>query len=61
MYGSRVLLSIIESEEEERQQIIGAVFDMKREDLVSQVEAGEVPAVVLSAYDYVYDTSQAGG
>ncbi len=61
MYGSRVLLSIIESEEEERQQIIGAVVDMKREDLVGQVEAGEVPAAVLSAYDYVYDTSQAGG
>ena len=61
MYGSRILLSIIESEEEERQQIIWAVFDMKREDLVGQVEAGEVPAAVLSAYDYVYDTSQAGG
>ena len=61
MYGSRVLLSIIEFEEEERQQIIKAVFDMKREDLAGQVEAGELPAAVLSAYDYVYDTSQAGG
>lgn len=58
MYGSRVLLSIIESDEEEREQILAAVFSPSRQDVVGKVEAGELPEKVLSAYDYVYDTSQ---
>jgi malate synthase len=57
MYGSRILLSIIESEREQ-QQIIEAVFSMKREELVGKVETGELSKTVLSSYDYVYDTSK---
>lgn len=57
MYGSRILLSIIESEREQ-QQIIEAVFSMKREELVDKVETGELSKTVLSSYDYVYDTSK---
>ena len=57
MYGSRILLSIIESEREQ-QQIIEAVFGMKREELVDKVGTGELSETVLSSYDYVYDTSK---
>ena len=50
MYGSRVLLSIIESDEEKLQQVLSAVFSTSR-------ESGELDPLVLAACNYVYDTN----
>lgn len=54
-YGSRVLLSVIERSDEEREQILDAVFSASREDVTAKINAGESPKSVLQAYDYVYD------
>ena len=58
MYGSRVLLSIIGSDKESLGHILTAAFSSSREDVVGKVQAGELPADVLVAFDYVYDTSE---
>ncbi|MBI3941225.1 MAG: hypothetical protein HY315_10355 [Acidobacteria bacterium] len=54
-YGSRVLLSIVESDPQERDRILEAVFAPSREAVLGKVQAGELPPVALRCYEYVYD------
>ena len=62
-YGSRVLLSIIEEPENERGQILDAIFG-DREDAVANLERAhdsasrQVAAKALRAYDFVYDVRE---
>ena len=58
MYGSRVLLSIIEADEKEREQTLTAIFSPSRAEVVGKVETGELSPTALAAYDYVYDIPQ---
>jgi malate synthase len=63
-YGSRVLLSIIEQPEADRQAILDAIFG-NRDDVVAQLARAGDPATrarlekALNAYDYVYDVPHA--
>jgi malate synthase len=60
-YGSRVLLSLIEQSNADREVILDAIFSRSRADLVASVErAGdgsskETARLALRAHDYVYD------
>ena len=55
MYGSRVLDSVKEESEENRKQILEAVFLDSREAVSERVNKGEWTSVALDAYDFVYD------
>jgi malate synthase len=56
MYGSRVLLAVIEKGPIERAQILDAIFATSREEVVRRVGEGKLPQRALDAYDFVYDT-----
>ncbi len=55
MYGSRVLLSVVEAGETERKQILDAVFSGSREEVADRVKKGDWPSGILTAYDFVGD------
>ncbi|MGH9257402.1 MAG: hypothetical protein ACRD3C_22810 [Vicinamibacterales bacterium] len=63
-YGSRVLLSIIEQPEADREAILDAIFG-NRGDVVARLARAADPATrarlekALNAYDYVYDVPHA--
>jgi malate synthase len=63
-YGSRVLLSVIEQPEADREAIVDAIFG-NREDVVARLARATDPATrarlekALNAYDYVYDVPHA--
>ena len=60
-YGSRVLLSVIEEDQGDREVILDAIFDRSREELVIAAEAESDHAArdlarrALRAHDYVFD------
>ncbi|MPZ19290.1 MAG: hypothetical protein GEV06_15455 [Luteitalea sp.] len=60
-YGSRVLLSLIEQSQSDRQAILDGIFG-ERQDLVARLERApdgesrDLALRVLEAHDYVYDT-----
>ena len=40
---------------EERAQILEAIFDLSREEIVVRVQAGTLNKIALAAHDYAYD------
>ncbi len=54
-HSARVLFVLAEAGEEERKQILDAIFDLSREEVVKRVEAGTMKPAALVAHDYVYD------
>ena len=54
-HSARVLFVLAEAGEKERTQILDAIFDLSREQVVRQVEKGTMPPAALTAHDYVYD------
>jgi hypothetical protein len=44
----------------ERAQVLDAMFDLSREEVVRRVEAGAIGEAVLAAHDYVYDIFPGG-
>jgi malate synthase len=54
-HSARVLFVVGEAKEQERAQILDAVFDLSREEIVRRVTAGGLARAALSAHDYVYD------
>jgi malate synthase len=54
-HSARVLFVVAEANERERAQILEAIFDLFREEIVERVEAGELDKKILAAYDYIYD------
>ncbi len=54
-HSARVLFVMAEAGEEERTQILDAIFDLPREEIVKRVEAGAMKPAALAAHDYVYD------
>ncbi len=54
-HSARVLFVVAEASEQERAQILEAIFDLSREEIVQRVEAGKLGEKALAAYDYVYD------
>jgi malate synthase len=54
-HSARVLFVVGEANERERAEILEAIFDLSREEIVEKVEAGKLGRKALAAYDYVYD------
>ena len=61
-HSARVLFVMAQSGDEERQQILEAIFDIgiSREELVKRVGAGTMRPSALAAHDYVYDILPVG-
>jgi malate synthase len=54
-HSARVLFVVGQANAEERAQILEAIFDLSREEIVRRVGAGNLGPVALAAHDYVYD------
>jgi malate synthase len=54
-HSARVLFVVAEANERERAQLLEAIFDLSREEIIERVEAGKLDRKALAAYDYVYD------
>lgn len=54
-HSARVLFVVAEANERERAQILEAIFDLSREEIMERIEAGKLDRKALEAYDYVYD------
>ena len=58
-HSARVLFLVAEANEEDRPQLLEAIFDLSREQIVGRVHIGSLPKFALAAHDYVYDISAA--
>jgi len=54
-HSARVLFIVAQAEARERAQLLDAIFDLSREDIVRRVESGALDRMALTAHDYVYD------
>ena len=54
-HSARVLFVVGQAGAPERAQILDAIFDLSREEIVRRVTAGASSRVALAAHDYVYD------
>src|SRR3989454_793186 len=54
-HSARVLFVVGQANQQERAQILEAIFDLSHEEIVKRVEAGTLNKTVLAAYDYVHD------
>jgi len=54
-HSARVLFVVGQANEKERAQILEAIFDLSREEIVKRVQAGALKKIALGAHDYVYD------
>jgi malate synthase len=54
-HSARVLFTVGQANQQERAQILEAIFDLSREEIVKRVQAGTLNKTTLATYDYVYD------
>jgi malate synthase len=54
-HSARVLFVLAETTAEEREQILDAILDLSREEIVKRVQSGAMKSAMLAAKDYVYD------
>ena len=54
-HSARVLFVMGQATGQEREQILEAIFDLSREEIIKRLEAGAVKPAALAAHDYVYD------
>ncbi len=54
-HSARVLFVVGAANQRERAQILDAVFDLSRDELVRHVAAGTIDKIALAAHDYVFD------
>jgi malate synthase len=54
-HSARVLFVVGAASEQDRTQILSAIFDLSRDELVKQVAVGTVSQAALAAHDYVFD------
>jgi malate synthase len=59
-HSARVLFVVAQAKPAERAQVLDAMFDLSREEVVRRVEAGAMSEAVLAAHDYVYDIFPGG-
>ncbi len=59
-HSARVLFVVAQASDDEQTQILEAIFDLSREDVLKRVRAGKLNRSTLSARDYVYDTVKRG-
>jgi malate synthase len=54
-HSARVLFEVGQANEQDRAQIMDAIFDLSREEIVKRVRAGSLKKLALDAHDYIYD------
>jgi len=54
-HSARVLFVMAQASGQEREQILEAIFDLSRGEIMKRLEAGTVKPAALAAHDYVYD------
>ncbi len=54
-HSARVLFVVGQANRQERGQILEAIFDLSREEIVKRVETGKLTKAALAAHDYVHD------
>ncbi len=54
-HSARVLFVLAPANEQEREQLLEAIFAPSREEVVKRVQAGTLDKFALDAHDYVYD------
>jgi malate synthase len=54
-HSARLLFVVGQANNLERTQILEAIFDLSREELVQRVHAGTLNRMILAAHDYVFD------
>src|SRR5438128_4494882 len=54
-HSARVLFVVGQANQQERAQILDAIFDLSRQEVAKRVEAGTLDKIALAAHDYVYD------
>jgi malate synthase len=54
-HSARVLFVVAQANAGERAQILDAIFDLSRADIVERVQAGSMVRAALNAHDYVLD------
>src|SRR6266851_44845 len=54
-HSARVLFVAVQANKQERAQILEAIFDLSRQEIVKRLEAGTLNKIALAAHDYVYD------
>ncbi len=54
-HSARLLFVVGQATDEEREQILEAVFDLSREEVVKRIQAGAMKPVGLAIHDYVCD------
>jgi malate synthase len=54
-HSARVLFVVGQANQREREQILEAVFDLTRDEIVKRVQAGRMDKLALRAHDYIFD------
>ena len=54
-HSARVLFVVGQASPKERAQVLDAIFDLPRAEVVKRVQAGKMEKAALAAHDYVYD------
>ena len=54
-HSARVLFVVGQADAQERAQILEAIFDLSRDEIVKRVAAGKLKKAALAAHDYVFD------
>jgi len=59
-HSARLLFVVAQASDQEREQILEAVFDLSREEIEKRLRAGTMKPGALAAHDYVYDILPVG-
>ncbi|MCP4899612.1 MAG: hypothetical protein GY906_21815 [bacterium] len=54
-HSARVLFVVAQANEQEREQLLEAIFTLSRDEAVKRVQAGTLNKSALDAHDYIYD------
>jgi malate synthase len=54
-HSARLLFVLAQASDAERAQMLDAVFDLSREEIVKRIEEGTIQPAALGTHDYVYD------
>ena len=54
-HSARVLFVVAQANDQEREQLLEAIFTLSREEVVKRVQAGTLNKSELDAHDYIYD------
>ncbi len=54
-HSARVLFVVAQADPRERAQIMEAIFDLSRDEVVKRVDGGKMSKAALAAHDYAYD------